>query len=118
MNLATIINARKSNQSKFEFMSGIGGGRGGGAGRSRVSAGDEELQKKLNAEAPKIAHLLKRTLGLFKPYKGLITLTISLVLISSAINVIPPLLTQQAFDVGLFPEIGKPNIQALIVILV
>ncbi len=98
-------------------MSGIGAGRGGG-GRGRVSAGDEELQKKLNAEAPKIAHLLKRTLGLFSPYRRLIILTISLVLVSSAINVVPPLLTQQAFDVGLFPANGQPNIHALIIILV
>jgi len=36
------------------------------------------------------------------------------VLVSAAISVFPPLLTKQAFDVGLFPPSGTPNIPVLV----
>jgi ATP-binding cassette subfamily B protein len=69
-----------------------------------VSAGDVGLQKELNKSAPKIDHLLSRILSLFSPYRTPIIGTIVLVLIGAGLTVIPPLLTQRAFDDGLFPS--------------
>jgi ATP-binding cassette subfamily B protein len=91
-----------------------GGGRGGG----RISSGDFEAQKAANAEAPKIPHLVKRIAGLFVPHRNAIILTVVLVLIGAAISVIPPLLTQRAFDEGLFPKGGGgPNMPVLYVLV-
>jgi ATP-binding cassette subfamily B protein len=95
-------------------MRGGGGGRGGG----RISSGDFEAQKAANAEAPKIPHLVKRIAGLFVPHRNAIILTVVLVLIGAAISVIPPLLTQRAFDEGLFPKGGGgPNMPVLYVLV-
>ncbi|MGB3414621.1 MAG: ABC transporter ATP-binding protein, partial [Microbacteriaceae bacterium] len=92
-------------------------GMRGGGGRSRVSSGDAELQRKLNAEAPKVEKLLSRVWELFGPYRKQILFTMSLVVVSSALSVFPPLLTQRAFDDGLFPASGSPNFSALAWIL-
>ncbi len=67
----------------------------------------------MNAEAPRIEHLLRRILALFAPHRATLTLTISLVLIDAALTVVPPLLTQQAFDRGLFPP-GGPDLPVLL----
>jgi len=90
-------------------MSTAGGGRRGGG----VSRGDYSAQKAENASAPKIPHLLRRIATLFEPHRATLALTISLVLIGAAISVLPPLLTKQAFDEGLFPPGGTPNIPVL-----
>ncbi len=92
-----------------------GGGRGGGAGGGggRVSGGDAAAQRAANAEAPKIPHLLRRIATLFEPYRAALVVTGILVLIGAALTVVPPLLTQQAFDLGLFPAGGTPNIPVL-----
>jgi ATP-binding cassette subfamily B protein len=79
---------------------------GGGGRRGGVSSGNTDLQKKLNEDAPKIDHLLSRILSLFSPYRTPIIGTIVLVLIGAGLTVIPPLLTQRAFDDGLFPSAG------------
>jgi ATP-binding cassette subfamily B protein len=94
-----------------------GGGRGGGMGR-RISSADEEAQRAENAEAPKIPHLFRRIVQLFAPHKAALTVTVVLVLIGAALSVIPPLLTQRAFDDALFPTDGAggvaaPNLDAL-----
>ncbi|KJC63985.1 ATP-binding cassette, subfamily B [Agreia bicolorata] len=81
--------------------------RGGGGHRGGVSAGDVGLQKELNKSAPKIDHLLSRILSLFSPYRTPIIGTIVLVLLGAGLTVIPPLLTQRAFDDGLFPSAGS-----------
>ncbi|WP_092095846.1 ABC transporter ATP-binding protein [Curtobacterium sp. UNCCL20] len=86
-----------------------GGGRGGG----RISSGDFAAQKAANAEAPTVPHLLKRISGLFVPHRNAIILTVALVLVGAAISVIPPLLTQKAFDLGLFPGSGRPDLPVL-----
>jgi ATP-binding cassette subfamily B protein len=80
---------------------------GGGGRRGGVSAGNADLQKKLNADAPKIDNLLGRILSLFSLYRRPIIGTIVLVLIGAGLTVIPPLLTQRAFDDGLFPSTGS-----------
>ncbi|WP_411897132.1 ABC transporter ATP-binding protein [Curtobacterium sp. 'Ferrero'] len=81
------------------------GGRGPRPG-GRISSGDHAAQKAANAEAPKIPHLLHRIAGLFAPHRASITLTVVLVLAGAALSVVPPLLTQRAFDEGLFPPGG------------
>jgi ATP-binding cassette subfamily B protein len=88
--------------------------RGGGGRGGRVSSGDAAAQRAANAEAPKIPDLLKRIGSLFAPHKTALTVTITLVLISAALGVFPPLLTKQAFDIGLFPPSGTPNVPVLL----
>lgn len=90
-------------------MSMGGGGRG-----SRVSGGDHAAQRAANAQAPRIPNLLGRIAELFRPHRTALAITIALVLVSAALSVLPPLLTQQAFDVGLFPPEGTPNVPVLL----
>ena len=89
-------------------MSTVGGPHRGG----RISGGDYSAQKAANAAAPKVPNLLRRIAQLFEPHRAALILTITLVLIGAAISVLPPLLTKQAFDEGLFPSSG-PNIPVL-----
>src|SRR5688572_30152781 len=92
-------------------MRGGGGGRGG-----RVSNADAVAQKAANAEAPRIPDLLPRIASLFGPYKMQLGITIVLVLVGAGLSVAPPLLTQQAFDRGLFPDEGRslPDVPVLL----
>jgi ATP-binding cassette subfamily B protein len=91
-----------------------GGGRGGS---SRISNGDAAAQRAVNAQAPRIPHLLSRIGGLFAPYRPQLVVTIALVLVSAGLSVIPPLLTQQAFDKGLFPPGGHPDVPVLLTLV-
>ncbi|SEB42150.1 ATP-binding cassette, subfamily B [Paramicrobacterium humi] len=93
-------------------MSMRGGRSVGGAARA-----DYQALKEQNATAPQIPHLLRRILGLFAPHRTAIITTMVLVLVTAAVSVIPPLLVENAFDVGLFPERGGPNLTALGVIV-
>ncbi|WP_348790119.1 ABC transporter ATP-binding protein [Leifsonia sp. NPDC080035] len=93
-------------------------GMGGGGMRSRVSGGDAEAQKALNATAPRIPHLFRRIVALFAPHRMAIIVTMVLVLVGAALSVVPPLLTQRAFDDGLFPKSGTPDMPVLIEIVV
>ncbi|MEN2744436.1 ABC transporter ATP-binding protein [Sinomonas halotolerans] len=89
-------------------------GRPGGVVRGgRVGSGDVALQKKLNAEAPRIPHLLRRIAELFAPHRKALALTVVLVLAAAALSVAPPLLTQRIFDEGLFPPGGGPDLPHL-----
>ena len=96
-------------------MSGMGGG--GGRGGRMMGGGDAAAQKAANATAPKIPNLLPRIGALFQPHRAALTVTIILVLVSAGISVLPPLLTRQLFDVGLFPPGGVPNIPVLLEIV-
>ncbi|MBX3094561.1 MAG: ABC transporter ATP-binding protein, partial [Cryobacterium sp.] len=78
-------------------------GMRGGGGRMRVGSADAEAQRAANAAAPRVPHLFRRISFLFAPHKTALIITGSLVVVSAAISVLPPLLTQQAFDRGLFP---------------
>ncbi|MCU1445980.1 MAG: transporter [Cryobacterium sp.] len=101
-------------------MSGMHGGgarpveqfRGG-----RIRSGDTEAQRAQNAEAPEIPNLLRRIRGLFAPHGRKLTVTVILVLLSAGLSVLPPLLIQRAFDDGLFPPSGGPNLPALAVLV-
>lgn len=96
------------------------GGQSGrfGKPRTRISNADAAAQRAENAEAPKIPHLLRRIAELFAPHKAALATTVVLVLIGAALSVVPPLLTQRAFDDGLFPvgadgEVAGPNLPVL-----
>ena len=96
-------------------MSGMHGG--GGGRRGRVSGADVVAQRAENAEAPRIPNLLRRISGLFAPHRAALTVTVVLVFIGAALSVVPPLLVQRAFDEGLFPPGGSPNVQRLAVLV-
>jgi len=89
----------------------MSGMRGGGR---MMGGGDAEAIRAANAEAPRVPDLLKRIGQLFAPHKRALTVTIILVLVSAGLSVLPPLLTKQAFDVGLFPPDGTPNVPILL----
>ncbi len=88
---------------------------GGPVGRgSRISAGDAELQRKLNRDAPAVEGLGRRIAALFRPYRMQLVVIIALVLVSAALAILPPLLTQRVFDDGLFPlDGGGPHLAVL-----
>jgi ATP-binding cassette subfamily B protein len=93
------------------------GGAGGGApvgGRGgRVSSGDAAAQRAANAAAPKVPDLFRRIRGLFSPHRRALVVTVVLVFVGAAVSVAPPLLTKQAFDLGLFPP-GGPDVPVLL----
>jgi len=87
---------------------------GGGGARARVSRFDIEAQKALNAEAPAIPHLWRRVGQLFAPYRRRIAATGALVVFTSAIAVVPPLIVKRVFDSALFPADGSgPHVRLL-----
>ena len=88
---------------------------GGPVGRgSRISAGDAELQRKLNRDAPAVEGLGRRIAALFRPYRMQLVVIIALVLVSAVLAILPPLLTQRVFDDGLFPlDGGGPHLAVL-----
>jgi ATP-binding cassette subfamily B protein len=73
----------------------------------------EESKRQAIDNAPSIDGLFPRILSLFDPHKKPLGLTIGLVVIGAALSVIPPLLIQDAFNDGLFPESGVPNLEIL-----
>lgn len=81
--------------------------------RKRVSGADSAAQRAENALAPLIPHLLQRIGALFAPHRRTLIVTVVLVLVGAALSVVPPLLTQRAFDNGLFPPGGTPNLSVL-----
>ncbi|MEO6826639.1 MAG: ABC transporter ATP-binding protein [Microbacteriaceae bacterium] len=85
----------------------------GGRGRGRISSGDSDAQRAINADAPRIPNLFGRIRSLFRPHLTALIVTVVLVLIGAALSVIPPLLTQRAFDEGLFPQAGRPDFPVL-----
>lgn len=90
-----------------------------GTGRQgRVAGRDVAAQKAANAQAPRIDHLLRRIAALFRAHRRAIVITITLVLLSAALSVIPPLLTQRIFDDGLFPASGTPNMPYAVTLVV
>lgn len=78
---------------------------------------DPASQREKNAAAPKIENLLGRIFELFKPHKNTLILTAVLILTAAALSVIPPLLIQEAFNQGLFPTFGKPDLGLLLTLV-
>ncbi|NEM92115.1 ABC transporter ATP-binding protein [Galbitalea soli] len=91
--------------------------RGGHGRGGRLGSADVSSQRAQNATAPRVEHLLGRIGELFRPYRAKLTLTIILVLISAGLSVLPPLLTREAFDVGLFPPSRTPNVPVLLALV-
>lgn len=79
----------------------------GGGGHPGFRGVDIEAQKKLNAAAPKIPHLGRRVVALFRPYTWSLVATAVLVVVGAALAVIPPLIVQRIFDDALFPVDGS-----------
>jgi ATP-binding cassette subfamily B protein len=84
-----------------------------GKQRTRIGTADATAQRAINAEAPRIPNLFHRIVELFIPHRAALAVTVALVLIGAALSVIPPLLIQKAFDQGLFPPGGVPNLPVL-----
>lgn len=78
----------------------------------RFSTDPDQIRAR-NASAPKIENLLGRIMELFEPYKNPLILTTTLVLVAAGLSVLPPLLIQGAFNDGLFPASGKPDLEVL-----
>ncbi|MBC7725120.1 MAG: ABC transporter ATP-binding protein [Burkholderiaceae bacterium] len=79
-----------------------------------MGGGDASAQREANETAPRVPHLLSRISELFRPHKRALVSTVILVVIGAALSVMPPLLTQRAFDDGLFPAGGRPNVPVLV----
>jgi len=79
---------------------------------------DAAEQRRRNAQAPRVANLGGRVVELFRPYRGRIAITVLLVILASAVGVIPPLLVQRIFDDALFPIDGSAPDLRLLAILV
>lgn len=95
-------------------MGGIGGGHRGGGFRGV----DEDAQRRLNAEAPRISGLGARVVALFRPYTARIVVTGVLVVLGAGIAVVPPLIVQRIFDEALFPVGGgSPRLELLLVLV-
>ncbi|MCC6269942.1 MAG: ABC transporter ATP-binding protein [Microbacteriaceae bacterium] len=77
-----------------------------------MSSGDVSAQRAANAASPKIKGLIRRIAELFRPHRAALITTGTLVMFGAGLSVLPPLLTQQAFDRGLFPP-GGPNLPVL-----
>ncbi len=88
-----------------------------GKPRTRISNADASAQREENAGAPRIPHLLRRIGELFVDHRLTLGITAVLVIIGAALTVLPPLLTQRAFDEGLFPPGGTPNVPVLLEIV-
>ncbi len=88
-----------------------------GKPRARISGSDPEAQRAENAGAPRIPDLLPRIRQLFAPHRRALAVTATLVILSAGLTVLPPLLTKQAFDLGLFPSSGRPNFPLLLQIV-
>lgn len=92
-------------------MSMHGGGGGGPMGRFNQ---DPDAVRARIAAAPKIDNLLGRIAELFKPHRKALMGTVALVVTSAIFTIFPPLLIQEAFNKGLFPPNGKPNLNLLV----
>ena len=90
--------------------SGAGGPRGGGAGASLsdARAGVES--------ALRDRQLLRRIGGLFRPYRGELWVIAGLIVITSGLGVVAPLLLKVVFDRALFVS-GGPRLGLLYVLL-
>ncbi|KXO99452.1 ABC transporter ATP-binding protein [Tsukamurella pseudospumae] len=85
----------------------------GPGGRGGMRAIDEDAVRVQNAAAPDVAHLGRRIVALFAPYRAQIIITCALVMITAAIGVVPPLLVERVFDDALFPKAGTPSMSLL-----
>ncbi|MDO5053539.1 MAG: ABC transporter ATP-binding protein [Pseudoclavibacter sp.] len=74
---------------------------------------DEAAVRAANARAPRVPGLWRRVGRLFRPYRAPLAGALAIVLCTAALSVLPPLLIRRAFDEGLFPPGGGPDLAAL-----
>ena len=96
---------------------GSAGVHGGNAPVPGFRGVDASAQRRSNAEAPVVANLGSRITALFRPYRGALTLTVVLVIVTAGVAVVPPLLVQRIFDDALFPAAGGVRIPLLSVLV-
>lgn len=89
-------------------MGGMGGPRGMG-GPGGVYLTDEEKQSQPKVTWP----LMKRVLGYFAPYKGRLVLIVACIIVSSALSLLPAILTGRIIDDGLIAR----NLQILVILV-
>ncbi len=91
----------------------VGGGRPGGGGPGGASLADarQSLETTLS-DRP----LLRRIAGLFRPYRGQLAVIGVLIVVTSGLGVVAPLLVKIVFDKALFVA-GGPNLHLLYVLL-
>ncbi|MFN3948964.1 ABC transporter ATP-binding protein [Microbacterium sp.] len=90
----------------------------GGMGGSMFRGVDADMQRRRNAQAPRVDGLGHRVIELFRPYRWRIAMTALLVVVGAAVAVIPPLLVQRIFDDALFPVDGSgPDLRLLAVLV-
>ncbi len=90
----------------------------GGGGRGGFRGVDEQAQRRLNAQAPKVPALGRRVIALFRPYRWRLSFTALLVIVGAGLAVIPPLLVQRIFDEALFPlDGGGPQLNLLTILV-
>jgi len=90
----------------------------GGMGGSMFRGVDADVQRRRNAQAPRVPNLGRRVVDLFRPYRARIALTALLVVVGAAVAVVPPLLVQRIFDDALFPVDGSSPDLHLLALLV
>ncbi|PVE63854.1 ABC transporter ATP-binding protein [Microbacterium testaceum] len=89
-----------------------------GGGGSMFRGVDADMQRRRNAQAPRVPNLWHRVVELFRPYRWRIGFTALLVVVGAAVAVIPPLLVQRIFDDALFPIDGSsPDLRLLAVLV-
>jgi ATP-binding cassette, subfamily B, bacterial len=88
-----------------------GGGRGGMGGGTSLADAKESLETTLS-DRP----LLRRIAGLFRPYRGQLIVIGVLIVVTSGLGIVSPLLVKVVFDRALFVS-GGPNLHLLYVLL-
>ncbi|WGW14033.1 ABC transporter ATP-binding protein [Saxibacter everestensis] len=68
-------------------------------------------------EKPPVENLGRRVWSLFDDYRRWLVLTALLILVGAGLSVLTPFLTQAAFDRGLFPPDGTPNLRLLAILV-
>ena len=79
----------------------------------RANASDPDQPDKPHGDVPR---LVRRVFALFRHYRRRVAVLALLIIVSSAIGVVNPLLTKSVFDNALFPE-GGPDLTLLYVLV-
>ena len=59
----------------------------------------------------------RRVIPLFRPYRGRVVVVVGLIVLTSTIGIVNPLLIQAVFNKALFPPGGSPNLELLYILV-
>ena len=59
----------------------------------------------------------RRVIPLFRPYRGRVAAVVGLIVLTSTIGIVNPLLIQAVFNKALFPPGGSPNLELLYILV-